>query len=104
MNTKSNSLAGSGCSSHDLFAPFYAAPVPSDRSSMVDILKAKLADAAEKQGYRDGKEGVTIPPAEWSDDNDEIQTVMRKAWARGCRQSLANVNVDSTAEAPQDHE
>jgi hypothetical protein len=71
-----------------LLKPFMDAPVPSDVSGMADVVKYRLAQAAEKLGHRNGKEGVTVPPAEWIDESDEIQNTMRLAWVRGCKSGM----------------
>ena len=70
-----------------ILRPFFSAPIQTDRGSIADTLKSNLSDTAQKLGYREGKEGVAVPPSEWSGDND-IQILLRRAWVRGCESGL----------------
>ena len=81
-----------------LFAPFYRAAIPDDASAMPDILISHLAQVAEKLGYREGKEGTTIPPVEWCEEG-LLQNKMRAAWVRGC-QSGMRVRANDPSELP----
>lgn len=76
-------------SASSLLSPFFSAPFPNYASSMSDIVKSKLSEAAEKLGFRDGKSGVTIPPAEWSGDENELEPLLLRAWIRGWKSGSA---------------
>lgn len=89
MTPTTETADGPAIPSTTLFDPFFLAPIPADRSSMIDVLKQHLSEAAEKLGFRDGKDGVTVPPAEWCDDTNELQNWMRLAWVRGCKSGMS---------------
>lgn len=74
-------------SASDLLRPFFTAKTYPDLGSMADAVKSKLCEVAERLGYRDGKEGASIPPAEWC-DGEPMQEALRLAWVRGCERGM----------------